>query len=100
MSTLRYTQNLEDVGFTRVEAEAVVTVVEQSMTDNFATKHDFSNLSSDLERTELVFRNEIKQAESSLRLEMREMRNELLVRMGQMFVANTVLLVAILQYLK
>ncbi len=79
MQTLRYTQLLEEAGFTRNEAEATVTILENAMNEEFPTKHDFKIL------------------ELKLESKINELEYRLIIKMGAMNVASMTILFTLLQ---
>ncbi len=78
-NALKYTQRLEDAGFTREQAQETVKTVIETVDDNFATKFDLKEmeyaLRGDIQsvRTELyVVRAELKQDIQALRTELKQ----------------------------
>lgn len=49
-NTLRYARKLEDVGFTRAQAEANIQIIAEIIEGDVATKQDIKELRKDLER--------------------------------------------------
>lgn len=69
-NALKYTQRLEETGFTREQAEQLVKTVMETMDDTFATK-------SDLKEQVFMLRSDMKEMGNELRSEMKEMGTEL-----------------------
>jgi hypothetical protein len=70
MSTLRYTQRLEEAGFNRRQAEEIVTIQQDAMNDNFATKND-------LERMQLATKAELQAVRAEMASEFQAVRAEM-----------------------
>ena len=81
INSLKYTQNLEAVGFTRSQAETAVTMVSETMQNFTATKADLKEmefaLRTDMQATHAELRQEIQEFRSELKQEIQEVRSEL-----------------------
>jgi hypothetical protein len=76
-NALKYTQELEQAGFSREQAETSVKVLIEVMNDNFATK-------SDLKMEIDSLRNEMHSGFNELKSEMRELEYKLTIKLGVM----------------
>lgn len=65
-NALKYTEDLEKVGFTAEQAQTTMKVLMDVMNENFATN-------SALRETEIALRSEIRESETRLRSEMKEL---------------------------
>jgi dsDNA-specific endonuclease/ATPase MutS2 len=81
INSLKYTQNLEAVGFTRSQAETAVTMVSETMQNFTATKADLKEmefaLRTDMQATHAELRQELQEFRSELKQEIQEVRSEL-----------------------
>lgn len=85
MNTLLYTKRLEQMGVSRENAEAFVTVSSEMIMNEVATKADLQIIRADLN----LFRAELNLLETRLT-----------IRLGAMVSASSILTIAILTYLK
>ena len=80
-SSLEYTQRLEATGFTRHQAEEVVTTMSEAMDKNFATKSDLNSglteLRHEFKRDILLVQADIRE----LRVEIKAIQNAIVVRL-------------------
>lgn len=116
-NALRYTQSLEEAGFTRPQAEAAVKLVLETMDDLFATKSDlkesqfqlrqeFQELRVEFQGLRLEFhglrtefqelRAEVRSDLQAFRHEMRELESRMTIRLGAMMISA----IAIMQFLQ
>ena len=95
-NALKYTQRLEDAGFTREQAQETVKTVIETVDDNFATKFDLKETEYALKGDIQAVRTELKQEMQVLRHDMKQIENRLTIKMGAMMMAG----IAILQFLK
>jgi hypothetical protein len=65
-NALKYTKRLEEVGFTREQAEAHVQMVIEVMDSNFATKSDFKELETRIDSKFNKLESQIAQLEYKL----------------------------------
>lgn len=83
-NTLKYAKILEEVGFSREQAETSVKILVEIMEDRLASKQDIKDLARDIQQVEDKLGHSISQAKS-----------ELTVRMGAMIAASVALLTAL-----
>jgi hypothetical protein len=87
-NALKYTQELEKVGFTSDQAQTSMKVLMEVMNENFATdsklretefalRSDLKNVESVIKDTETRLRSEIKELGNELRSEMKDLRSEM-----------------------
>jgi uncharacterized protein YdcH (DUF465 family) len=83
-NALKYSQELEQAGFTREEAEVSVKILIEVMNDNFATKADLfatkNELKAEIDRLE----NRMQSGFSEIKSEMRELEYKLTIKLGVM----------------
>lgn len=84
-NSLKYTQKLEQAGFTRPQAEATVNLVVDSMEKNFATKSDVQDLRHEMQLLKSDLRADMKQFKT-------ELKSELLISLGGIMVAGITIL--------
>ncbi len=105
-NALKYTQQLESAGFTRSQAESMVTLVIETMEQHFATKNDFTEMKGHMTaefkavRSEMAtefqaVRNEMAVEFKSVRHEMREMESRITLKLGAIMLGG----IALLQFL-
>ena len=87
-NALKYTQELQNAGFSREQAETSMKVLIEVMNDNFTTKSDLKELEvamkSDLKVTEAAMRSDMKEMESGIRSDMKEMETGIRSDMKEM----------------
>lgn len=76
-NTLKYAKILEEVGFTRDQAEMSIKILVEIMEDKLATKQDLKDL----------------------RTELNQVKSDLTIRMGSMLAASIAIVTAIQSYL-
>lgn len=76
-NTLKYAKMLEEVGFSREQAETSIKILVEIMEDKLATKHD------------------IKELESRIETSMTHLESRLSIRMGTMLAASIAILTAL-----
>ena len=108
---LRYTEELEKVGFTNEQAKKSVQLWMDLMDQNFATKADFKEHYF-MTKTDLSeVRSEMKEFKTEIQSEMKELRTEfkadikavehtLTIRMGVMLGASIGLITALTTFIK
>lgn len=77
MNTLKYAKKLEEVGFSREQAEMTVAILTEVVESSLATKQDLKDL---------IVANH--QEFEFLRHQMREMKSELTIKLGAIMVAG------------
>lgn len=87
-NTLKYAKMLEEVGFSRNQAETSVKLLADTMEENLASKQDMKDL-----RVEL--RQEMKDLGVEFRQELKNLEMRLTVRMGAMLAGTIAILTAI-----
>ena len=83
-NTLRYAKMLEEVGFSREQAETSVKILVEIMEDKLASKQDLQDL-----------RVEVQQVKTDLQHSMAQLESKLTIRMGTMLAASIAILTAI-----
>ena len=113
-NTLKYVRILEEVGFSRDQAETSVRVLSEILMENiedkFATKRDYKEsenaLRRDLKESENALRRDFKESENALRRDFKELQlatkhdlqnleSRLTIRLGGMLAAAVAILAAI-----
>ncbi len=83
-NTLRYARMLEEVGFSREQAETSVKILVEIMEDKLASKQDLQDL-----------RTELQQVRSDLQHSIVQLESKLTIRMGTMLAGSIAILTAI-----
>jgi len=111
-NTLRYAKMLEEVGFSREQAETSVKILVEIMEEKLASKQDLQDLNLALHQDINDFKTEVRQDIHDFKVEVKqdindfkvEFRNslqqvesKLTIRMGTMMAASIVILTAILK---
>ena len=118
-NTLKYAKILEEVGFSREQAETSIKILVEIMEDKLASKQDFQDLrlatQQDFQNLKLAtqqdfqdLRNELKQTKNDLvhlltenvtdvRHSILQLESKLTIRMGTMLAGSTAILTAILK---
>ena len=98
-NALRYTKVLEKVNFTREQAEKIVTIMADSMNDNFASKYDlkdsFNLLDTKIDKVYVELDQKIDRVYTELKNDIKKLESDLTIKMGAMMV----IAVATLYYL-
>lgn len=105
-NALKYTSELEKVGFTREQAELSINILVEIMDMNLAskqdlkilslaTREDFKELSNELRNEMIELRTELKGDMSELRHEIRELESRMVIKLGSLMVLSLGLLTAI-----
>lgn len=97
-NALRYTQALEEAGFTKVQAETSMNLLIEIMTENFATKADIEKVLEKM-ATKADLESKIHSLELKTEIGFRDLENKLTVRMGTMFVATITILTVIMKFI-
>jgi len=87
-NTLKYAKMLEEVGFSREQAETSIRILVEIMEDKLATKIDLQGATVSS-----------KQEIALLRHEMREMESRIIIRIGAMQAASVAIIVALVKLL-
>jgi hypothetical protein len=87
-NTLKYAKMLEEVGFSKDQAETSITILVEIMEDKLATKQDLQTLQTRIE-------NDFQQLKSDLAHTLSQMESKLTIRMGTMLAASIAILTAI-----
>ncbi len=86
-NTLRYAKMLEEVGFSREQAETSIKILVEIMEDKLASKQDLQELKVELQHSML-------QLESKLAL----VESKLTIKMGTMLAASIAILTALQKF--
>jgi len=86
MNTLKYAKKLEEVGFTREQAEMTIGILNEVVESNLATKQDLKDLSE-----------EVKHEFAHIRHEMQELKSELIIKLGAMMVTGIAVISALIK---
>lgn len=87
-NTLAYAKMLEEVGFSREQAETSIRILVEIMEDKLATKQDIRELASATQR-------DIQELKASTQHDLRELESRLTLRVGTMLAASVTLLTAV-----
>lgn len=77
MNTLMYAKKLEEVGFSREQAEMTIGILNEVVESNLATKQDLRDL-----------RSELRQDLEGIRHDMQMLKSELIIKLGAMMVTG------------
>ena len=77
MNTLKYAKNLEEVGFSREQAEMTIGILNEVVESNLATKEDLKDLRHD----------------------MQQLKSELIIKLGAMMVTGIAVVSALVKIL-
>lgn len=69
-NALKYTKKLEEVGFTREQAEAHILIMIETIESNLATKQDIEDLRSEMISIKTELDNKIMQSEYRLTIKL------------------------------
>lgn len=83
-NSLRYTKKLEEVGFTRIQAEISIEILMEIMQENLVTKHDLLDLKNEMN---LKFIDVIHKLE--------KLESKMTIKLGAMLVTAIALMTAI-----
>lgn len=87
-NTLKYARMLEEVGFSREQAETSIKILAETMEDKLAPKQDLKDLETRLTHS-------MDQLDLRVRNTMAQMESKLTIRMGTMLAASITILMAI-----
>ncbi len=91
-NSLEYVKNME-------QADATVTFVLETMGQHFATKQDFKDMNSRMEREFKDVRTEIEIESQKLRMEIMAIEQHMTLKLGAMIFASMTILLAALPHL-
>ena len=94
-NTLRYAKMLEEVGFSREQAETSIKILVEIMEDKLASKQDLRDLESQIELKFQNLRSDLKRELSEVNHSVSQMESKLTIRMGTMMAASIAILTAI-----
>ena len=119
-NTLKYAKMLEDVGFSRDQAETSIIILVETMEDKLASKQDLKDLAvalkhdakdfevglkQDMKNLEVSLKQDMKGLETGLKREMKELdikiqqsESRLTIRMGTMLAASIAIITALQVY--
>ena len=87
-SNFKHTKRLEQVGFSREQAEAQVQIVTEIIEDDLATKQDLqimqTTMRSEMQQVAIQLRAEMQQLATQLRAEMQQLATQLHAEMQQL----------------
>jgi hypothetical protein len=87
-NTLRYAKMLEEVGFSRDQAETSIKILVEIMEDKLASKQDVLDIESRLQNSMSLIRSDVQHA-------VLQTESRLTIRMGTMLAAAIAILTAI-----
>lgn len=87
-NTLRYAKMLEEVGFSREQAETSIKILVEIMEDKLASKQDLQELESRLQNSVALLRSDVQHSVA-------QTESRLTIRMGTMLAASIAILTAI-----
>lgn len=94
-NTLKYARILEEVGFSRDQAETTIKILVEIMEDKLATKQDLQDLKTELHQMKTELSHSMGDLGSDLRHSIIQTKSDLTVRMGTMLAASIAILAAI-----
>jgi hypothetical protein len=119
-NTLKYARMLEEVGFSRDQAETSIRILVETMEDKLASKQDLKDLDvslkqdlkdldvslkQDMKVLEISLKQDMKELETSLKQDMKELdfkiqqtESKLTIRMGTMLAASIAIITALQVY--
>jgi uncharacterized Rossmann fold enzyme len=90
-NTLKYARMLEDVGFSRDQAETSIKILAETMEDKLASKQDLKDL-------EVKLTNSIAQLDLKVQNSLAQSESTLTIRMGTMLAASIAIITALQVY--
>lgn len=90
-NTLKYAKMLEEVGFSKDQAETSINILVEIMEDKLATKQDLQELRNDI-------RNTLGRLEAKIEHAVAQVESKLTIRMGTMLAASIAILTAIQKF--
>ncbi|MGZ3707428.1 MAG: hypothetical protein ACXWPM_01070 [Bdellovibrionota bacterium] len=98
-NTLKYAKMLEEVGFSRAQAETSIYILAETMDENLASKQDLTDLrqalKQDVKDVETRLENSISSFRSEVNHSLSQLESKLTIRMGTMLAASIAVLTAI-----
>jgi hypothetical protein len=101
-NTLKYAKILEEVGFSREQAETSIKILVEVMEDKLASKQDLKDLESRMEQRFIGTSQDIKDLESRMEQRFQDvhskfalLESKLTIKMGTMLAASIAILTAI-----
>src|SRR5262249_26828719 len=82
---IKYTQELEEAGFTREQAETSVKLLIDVMNENFATKSDLKETEMRLSASIHAVETKLDSSEMRMNASMRELEYKLIIKLGTLF---------------
>ena len=99
---LRYTEELEKVGFSTEQAKKSVQLWMDLMDQNFATKADFREhylmTKNDLKALQTEFKSDMKNLQTEFKSDMKDLEHRLTVRLGIMLASSISLISALITF--
>ena len=100
---MKFYDKLEQAGFSKEQADIVVSVMVDLMNENLASKHDLDKqgymLRTELREEATKLRSEMKEEFANVRSEMKDLRHDMLTKLGSMIVVSTTLLGVLIKIL-
>ncbi len=98
-NTLKYAKILEEVGFSREQAETSIKILVEIMEDKLANKQDLRDLESRIDGKFQLLKSELShdlfQSRSELSHSISQTKSDLTIRMGTMLAASIAILTTI-----
>lgn len=94
-NTLRYARMLEEVGFSREQAETSVKILVEIMEDKLASKQDLQDLRTELQQVRSDLQHSLTENASDTRHSIAQLESKLTIRMGTMLAGSIAILTAI-----
>lgn len=97
-NTLKYAKMLEEVGFSREQAETSVKILVEIMEDRLASKQDLQDLRGELQQVKSDLLHCFKQNLSDTQHTIAQLESKLTIRMGTMLAGSIAILTAIQKF--
>lgn len=104
-NTLVYTKKLEEMGVSREDAEAYVTVFSEMIVEGVTSKSDMQNLKADLKGDIQILRNDMERGFVQVRSEIRGLSAStdkklglMMAQMSGLFIASVTLIIGAMAY--
>lgn len=94
-NTLRYAKMLEEVGFSREQAETSIKILVEIMEDKLASKQDLLELETKLQHSIVHLESRIDYSLKEMKADLLQVESKLTIRMGTMLAASIAILTAI-----
>ena len=106
---LRYTEELEKVGFSTEQAKKSVQLWMDLMDQNFATKADFKehyfmtktdlkDVQNEMKDLKSGLQSEMKELKSEFKIDIKDLEHRLTVRLGVMFASSIAIISALISF--